>query len=213
MTKILTRIARSYYGNFKDCLKTTYRTSTITHVSLNYEFLISDHISKEYHHTNQSHTKLQASCGLHGKNLPMKAEQSIKLFDQHKSNNFIYSDGNDSQSGRGDDIKIHGGIALDGDDSVNNTPRTNSFNQTKKAVSTLARANTANLSHISQQTIEAITQFFYDEPFMPYRPPPPHELEDSPCNSIIRFDNHFSLYSCTLHPELLFGIDRTSYKI
>lgn len=49
--------------------------------------------------------------------------------------------------------------------------------------------------------MEAITQFFYDEPYMPYHPPPHHDLEVSPCKLIIRFDEHSSLYNCTLHPD------------
>ena len=49
--------------------------------------------------------------------------------------------------------------------------------------------------------MEEITQFFYDEPNLPYHPPPPHELKNSPCRSIIRIDT-YSLYYCTLHPDV-----------
>jgi hypothetical protein len=74
----------------------------------------------------------------------------------------------------------------------------------RMAVSTSAHATTTNLSQVSQvsqPTMEAITQFFYDEPYLPYQPPPLHKLEDSPCKSIIRIDNH-SLFYCTLHPDV-----------
>jgi hypothetical protein len=57
-------------------------------------------------------------------------------------------------------------------------------------------------SQVSQPTMKAIAQFFYDEPYLPYHPPPPHELEDSPCQLIIRFDSHSSLYNCILHPDV-----------
>jgi hypothetical protein len=81
----------------------------------------------------------------------------------------------------------------------------NSNSQLRKAVSTSAHnaTNTTNLSHVSrspQTTVEAITQFFYDEPYLSYHPPPPHGLEDSPCKSIIKFDKRSLLYSCILHP-------------
>jgi hypothetical protein len=85
------------------------------------------------------------------------------------------------------------------------TSETNSNNQLRKAVSTSAHVITTDLSqvsHLSQPTMDAITQFFYDEPYLPYHPLPPHELEDSPCKSIIRFDSHSSLYNCILHPDV-----------
>ncbi len=83
---------------------------------------------------------------------------------------------------------------------------TNTNNQMRKAVtgtSTYTHTrNLSQLSHLSQPTVEAIAQFFYDEPFLPCHPPPPHELENSPCKSIIRLDNHSLLYNCTLHPDI-----------
>ena len=90
-----------------------------------------------------------------------------------------------------------------------NQSLSNSNSQLRKAVSTSAHnaTTTTNLFHVShlsrssQTTVEAITQFFYDEPDLPYHPPPPHKLEDSPCKSIIRLDNHSLLYNCTLHPD------------
>jgi hypothetical protein len=91
--------------------------------------------------------------------------------------------------------------------SETNTPLSNSKNQIRKAASTSAHTtatittNLFHVSHLSQPPLEAITQFFYDEPYLPYRPPLPHQLEDSPCKSIIRIDNH-SLFYCTLHPDI-----------
>jgi hypothetical protein len=89
---------------------------------------------------------------------------------------------------------------------------TNSNDHIRKAVSTATTAMTAttattNLSqvshpsHPSQTNMEAITQFFYDEPDLPYNPLLPHKLEESPCQSIIRIDNRTSYYYCTLHPD------------
>ena len=96
--------------------------------------------------------------------------------------------------------------------SETNQSLSNPNSQLRKAVSTSVHnattTTTTNLSHVSnlsrspQTTVAAVTQFFYDEPFLPYHPPPPHELEDSPCKSIIRLDNHSLLYNCTLHPDI-----------
>jgi hypothetical protein len=61
--------------------------------------------------------------------------------------------------------------------------------------------NLSQLSQLSQSTKEKIAEFFYDDPELPYHPPPPHNLGESPCKSIIRIDNH-SLYYCTLHPDI-----------
>jgi hypothetical protein len=82
---------------------------------------------------------------------------------------------------------------------------TNTNNQMRKAItgtSTYPHTNNlSQLSHLSQPTKEKIAEFFYDDQELPYRPPLPHTLDESPCRSIIRIDNH-SLYYCTLHPEV-----------
>jgi hypothetical protein len=189
---------------------TTDNKIAISHVPIRYDFLISDHISKEYLYTRQKDIQLQVNCRLNEKTLPMKAQQSIKLFVPSESNNFLYSKDNESQVDRSSkslhcDDSIYSQSPSDHHITNSQMSETNSINQIRKAVSTSTYANTANVSHLSQAshpTLEAITQFFYDEPFLPYHPPPPHELENSPCNSIIRFDNHSSMYNCTLHTDV-----------
>jgi hypothetical protein len=78
-------------------------------------------------------------------------------------------------------------------------------NQVRKAIANAStHTPTNNLSHhphLSQPTKEMIAEFFYDDPDLPYHPPPPHTLDESPCKSIIRIDNH-SLYYCTLHSDV-----------
>jgi hypothetical protein len=81
--------------------------------------------------------------------------------------------------------------------------------QIRKATAAIpAPTNTNNLSHhphLSQTTnnltTEMVTRFFHDDPESLYFPLPPHKLEESPCKSIIRVDNH-SFYYCTLHPDI-----------
>ena len=85
----------------------------------------------------------------------------------------------------------------------------NSKNQTRKATAaTSAHSDSkdithlSHLSHLSQTsqqssislTSELVEEFFYDDEG-PYRPPPPHTLDESPCKSIIRLDNHTTLYN------------------
>ena len=79
--------------------------------------------------------------------------------------------------------------------SETNQSLSNSNSQLRKGVSTSAHnvtttTNLSHVSHLSQSTqnssLETITQFFYYEPGLSYHPPPPHELKDSPCKSIIR---------------------------
>jgi hypothetical protein len=154
----------------------------------------------------------------------VKAQQAIKLFVGSESNNFLYSNGDESRSGWIDDIKAHNIKDLDSDISItdlssmdhhnfnshvseSNQSLSISNSQIRRAAATTTTTTAANATattttNLSQPTVEAITQFFYDEPYLLYHPPPPHELEDSPCKSIIRFDSHSSLYNCALHPDV-----------
>ena len=48
--------------------------------------------------------------------------------------------------------------------------------------------------------VSAITDFFYDDPTVPYAPLPDHELAQSPCYPIIvKMQGYFY---CRLHPEI-----------
>ena len=212
-------IVSRYYNNSDECFITNGR-SVVCHNSIRYDFLVSDHISREYYYNHQNDIQLQTNCRLYEKNLPIKAERAIELFVQSKSNKLLYSNNNESQSGQANDVKTHDNKDLDSGGSAvspssidhhnansqmseTNQSLSNSNSQLRKAVSTLAHnaITTTNLSHLPQTTVEAITQFFYDESDLPYRPPPPHKLEESPCKSIIKLDNHSLLYNCTLHPD------------
>ena len=48
--------------------------------------------------------------------------------------------------------------------------------------------------------VSTITDFFYDDPTMPYTPLPEHDLDQSPCYPIIA-QKHGYFY-CRLHPEI-----------
>ena len=221
-------IVSRYYNNSDECFITNGR-SVVCHNSIRYDFLVSDHISREYYYNHQNDIQLQTSCRLYEKNLPIKAERAIELFVQSESNNFLYPNDDESQSGQANHVKTYDNKDLDSGGSAvspslidhhnansqmseTNQSLSNSNSQLRKAVSTSVHnattPTTTNLSHVSnlsrspQTTVAAVTQFFYDEPFLPYHPPSPHELEDSPCKSIIRLDNHSLLYNCTLHPDI-----------
>ena len=230
-------IVSRYYNNSDECFITNGR-SVVCHNSIRYDFLVSDHISREYYYNHQNDIQLQTNCRLYEKKLPIKAERAIELFVPSESNKLLYSNNDRSQFGNnseniakrtGIDITEDNSRGVDGttyekdlDSNYNISPSatdhyniyyetnqslSNSNSQLRKAVSTSAHnaTNTTNLSHVSrssQTTVEAITQFFYDEPYLPYHPPPPHELQDSPCKLIIRLDNHSLFYNCTLHPDI-----------
>lgn len=188
-------IARSYYSNFNDCFKSGNIKATLSHNSVRYDYLVSDHISKEYYSTHQNGIKLQNESNIYEKNLPVKADRSIKLFVSSDSNNFIHS--NDDNSDRTGCVDT----SMDVDITNLKMYEISSNIQLRKATSA-THSSITNPTCPSQPNIESINQFFYDEPFLPYQPPPPHELEDSPCKSIIRFDKHSLLYHCILHPDI-----------
>lgn len=196
MERPVQEIARSYYSNFDDCFKSGNIRATLSYNSIRYDYLVSNHISKEYHSTHQNDIKIQINCSIHEKTLPVKAEHSIKLYGSCESNNFLYP--NDENRGRTG--SIDSSTSMDAHGTTSQMPEINSNIQLRKAVST-THSPITNPSCASHPNIESINQFFYDEPYMPYQPPPPHELEDSPCKSIIRFDKHSLLYNCILHPD------------
>jgi hypothetical protein len=202
-------IAHSYYANFGDCFKTTSYRSSFCYNLIGYGHLILDHVSKEYNYDRRNDIQLQTNGSSYERNLPAKAEHSIKLFVPCKLNNFLYSknlgspicrDNEDLDS----DGTINSPLAIDDHNTNSPISKNTSNSQTRKAVSTsMHGSSTTNLPQVSQPNMEEITEFFYDEPYLPYQPPPSHELKDSPCRSIIRLDNHSSLFYCILHPDVL----------
>ena len=60
----------------------------------------------------------------------------------------------------------------------------------------------ASLSNTNSQATKviSITDFFYDDPTMPYAPLPAHDLDQSPCYVIIDIKDGY--YYCRLHPEI-----------
>jgi hypothetical protein len=171
-----------------------------------------------------SHSTTSTDVNVSGKNLDNNNEDTpndnpneiANLEDNHKNGNIGIDNSEDENNdnkirldGQTDSDTCH--LSSHNDDihieyTETDQPLTNTNNQMRKAItgtSTYTHTNNlSQLSHLSQTTVEAITQFFYDEPYLPYHPPPPHELEDSPCKSIIRLDNHSMLYNCTLHPDI-----------
>jgi hypothetical protein len=49
----------------------------------------------------------------------------------------------------------------------------------------------------------SVEDFFYDDnnPSLPYKPLPPHSLEESPCYTIIKRNHKLGTYYCKLHPK------------
>ena len=85
--------------------------------------------------------------------------------------------------------------------AVTNTPTSiNNISSHTKNLSHLSHLSHTSQSSTTDLTREIVAEFFYDDG-LPYRPPPPHTLDESPCKSIIRMDDH-SFYYCTLHPEV-----------
>ena len=48
--------------------------------------------------------------------------------------------------------------------------------------------------------VSTITDFFYDDPTIPYAPLPDHNLDQSPCYPIIAIKHGY--YYCRLHPDI-----------
>ena len=150
------------------------------------------------------------------------SNETVKLEDNHIDGD-VGDDGIDDSKDENNDNKItnldsrtksdashlsshHDDIHLENDETDQSLTNTN--NQMRIATTgSPTYTHTNNLSHLShlshsrQPTKEKISEFFYDDPEIPYRPPPSHNLDESPCESIIRIDNH-SLYYCTLHPDV-----------
>ena len=145
-------IVSRYYNNSDECFITNGR-SVVCHNSIRYDFLVSDHISREYYYNHQNDIQLQTSCRLYEKNLPIKAERAIELFVQSESNNFLYPNDDESQSGQANHVKTYDNKDLDSGGSAvspslidhhnansqmseTNQSLSNSNSQLRKAVST-----------------------------------------------------------------------------
>jgi hypothetical protein len=46
-----------------------------------------------------------------------------------------------------------------------------------------------------------VEDFFYNNPSLPYKPLPPHSLEQSPCYPVIGMNHKRRMYYCKLHPK------------
>jgi len=55
-------------------------------------------------------------------------------------------------------------------------------------------------SEIVKVSVSTITDFFYDDPTVPYAPLPEHDLDQSPCYQIIAQKQGY--FYCRLHPEI-----------
>ena len=87
-------IVYRYYTNYDECFDNNNRllpSHSSNHNSVSYDFMITDHISREYCHNRQIDEKLDSHRAAGAKNAIIKSEQSIKLFDKAESNNFLFS--------------------------------------------------------------------------------------------------------------------------
>ena len=210
-------LVNRYYSNPDE-----YFTSDRSHQT---QKISGDSRSNEYLDPSPNNEVSQNSYGPDVKNTTDNTELQKELLGSSETNNFIYSHENESR------FEIHienAGIQAnavessefshasydDNDINLENDKAdqslTNNNNQIRRAMSDNSSSknnissHTKDLSHLSQTpqqpTRQIIEEFFYDEG-QPYRPPPPHTLDESPCKSIIRMDDH-SFYYCTLHPEV-----------
>jgi hypothetical protein len=169
-------IVNRYYTNFDDCFTIDNR-SGLSHSSLRYDFLISDHISREYCYSHQNDKQLQSSSEIYAKSAIADFKQFENIIESSKTNNLLYLDENDSQR----------------ELEVENTARQTSaveFNEISLDDSTSTTDATLTLGMIDRL-------FMYDSD-LPYRLPPPHTLDESPFRWIIKQDNN-QFYYCTLH--------------
>ena len=90
-------IVDRYYTNFDECFTTDNRF-VLYQNSIRYDYLVSNHVSKEYHCNRQNDTELQSNINSYPKNIIIQTEQPKELFDSDDSNNFLYSNKNDLPS-------------------------------------------------------------------------------------------------------------------
>jgi hypothetical protein len=86
-------IVQRYYSNFDECFITDNKlvfNHDSNRNSVNYDLMITDHISREYYHNRQNSDKLYTFRIAGSKNAITKAEHSIKLFDSSQSNDFLF---------------------------------------------------------------------------------------------------------------------------
>ena len=83
-------VVNHYYTNFDECFRTDNR-SGLSHNSIRYDFLISDHISREYCYDRQNDKQLQSNSKIYAKNATTKSELSENIIESSKTNNFLYS--------------------------------------------------------------------------------------------------------------------------
>lgn len=144
----------------------------MSHSSITYDFLISDHISREYHYDHQNDKQSQSNSKIYAKNATFKSELPENIIESSRSNNFLYS----HESGQSDIISIQ--------TSVTESTEPSHIDGTSNTDMAL--------------TSEMIDSLFIYDPALPYRSPPAHTLEESPFKWIIKQDNN-QYYYCTLH--------------
>jgi hypothetical protein len=169
-------IVDHYYTNFGDCFTTDNRFALSLN-SIRYDFLISDHISREYCNSHQNDKQLQSNSEVYAKSVITDFKQSENIIESPKTNNLIHLD--DKDLGRElqsrNTGRQTGAVELSGLPVANNT--------------SIGDANF---------TSDMIDQLFMYDPDLLYKSPPPHTLDESPFRCIIKQDNN-QFYYCILH--------------
>ena len=145
----------------------------MSHSSITYDFLISDHISREYYYDHQNDKQLQSNSQIYAKNATIKSELPENIIQSSRTNNFLYL----HESGQQPD-----NIAI----------------QTSVTESTEPSHIVGTSNTDMSLTSEMIDNLFIYDPALPYRSPQAHTLEESPFKWIIKQDNN-QYYYCTLH--------------
>jgi hypothetical protein len=173
-------IVHIYYSNFGECFSADNYESTPNHNSTGYDFIITDHVSKEYLYNHQNNEELYVCRSAGPKNAITKHQQSIKLFDSSHSNNILYSYHNNLRP----EIQVETA-----------TPKqTNTIESIEIPHVDSTDNSNANI------TANMIDSLFNYDPDVPYQSPAPHAVGESPFRSIIKQDSN-QFHYCILHPN------------
>jgi hypothetical protein len=167
-------IVNRYYVNFDECFR-THNRSGLSHSSITYDFLISDHISREYYYDHQNDKQLQSNSKIYAKNATIKSELPENIIEPSRTNNFLYSHESGQQP---DNIAIQTSVT--------------------ESIEPSHIVGTSNTD--MSLTSEMIDNLFLYDPALPYRSPQAHTLEESPFKWTIKQDNN-QYYYCTLHSD------------
>jgi hypothetical protein len=75
------------------------------------------------------------------------------------------------------------------------------FNMAKNRIDEFLSSKNTHVPLTEEKSVFTVEDFFCDNPSLPYKPLPPHSLEESPCYPIIGINHERHTYYCKLHPK------------